>query len=82
MIKETVNVFDPIVADGEFGVDDVVDPECSNDACGFQLRYRPIGPSWIIGNDVEKDIRVYEYHGSPRVSAMIASVSGPCPQPS
>ncbi len=79
LIKQAVNVFDPIVVDGEFGVDDVVDPDCSPEACGFQLRYRPIGPSWIIGNDVEKDFRVYEYHGSPRVSAMIASVSRPLP---
>jgi hypothetical protein len=29
LIKQAVNAFDPIVADGEFGVDDVVDPDCS-----------------------------------------------------
>lgn len=44
-----------------------------------ELRYRPICLCRIIGRGIEKHVCVDEYHGSSRVSSIIASVSSPSP---
>lgn len=78
-IKKRVEILDAGVANGELGVDRVIDQQWSIESRGLKLGNRPICPVWIVRNKVEQNVGIDERHDSPRVSAMIASVESPSP---
>src|SRR6478736_9801367 len=78
-LYKIIKLFDPFVPNSHFGIYDVVDQQWAGNACPFELLDRPVGPGVVIGHDIEQDICVDKRHSSPRVSAMIASVSSPLP---
>jgi hypothetical protein len=50
--------------DRQLGVDHRVNAKPIAQGCGFELMLRPVSPLGIIGDDVQKDIGIYQDHRS------------------
>src|SRR4029079_14324559 len=63
---------DTRVSHREFGVNDSIDSERTTHRCCIKLSKRPVPPPWVVGDNIEKDVRIdQDHYRSPRVSAMI-----------
>jgi hypothetical protein len=67
------------IADRQLGIDDVIDCELIVRGGEIQLLLRPLGPSRIVGDEIQQDIRIDEDQpsSSPRVRAITSSVVMP-----
>jgi hypothetical protein len=67
------------VPNGQLGIDDVIDCELVLGGREIQLLLRPRGPEWVVGDEVQRNIRINEDHpsSSPRARAITSSVVMP-----